>query len=329
MLRGFDVSHHQGAEDWPGMQLAHGISFGFAKGTQREDFRDSRFPENWAAMRVLDARGAYHFAEPDLDPYDDVELFLNYVNPTEPTDLLVLDLERSTLSQEDTSAWAQGWAQRCRSLAPAYVPGIYMGGGYLTNRTGLGLRGPFGWLWYPRYPSSLANRPVWPEFNPPQPLDRLGYTVAWKNTAWGRMPDFWQFSATFPVEGESHDANVFGGTLTQLLDLNKEPPVDINPDQKISLLKPDGKGGMIRNAAGVVLNLDEITLGSAIGLAAAAGHLAPKIANAIAVLSGAVAGVPEAVAAKLAPHPVDLEVLKQAVTEVLTDSGLLGLLPGQ
>src|SRR5262245_7592819 len=159
MLRGFDVSHHQGSEQWGYMRDVFGLSFGFAKGTQREDFRDSRFPDNWAGMANAGlVRGAYHFAEPDLDPTDDVEFFLNYVHPNRPTDLLVLDLEQSGLGQEATSTWAQEWARHARRLAPGYTPGVYMGSGYLTNRTGEELRGPFGWLWYPRYPFALQGR---------------------------------------------------------------------------------------------------------------------------------------------------------------------------
>jgi hypothetical protein len=166
-------------------------------------------------------RIAYSFARPDTDPADDVEAFLTYVNPDKPTDLLVLDLETSTLGQDETSAWAEAWAAECRTLAPAYAPGVYMGSAYLTNRTGQGLRGPFGFLWYPRYPSVWANRAAWPdEFMPPPPKDRDGATVPWADSAWGGLPDLWQFSSTFVSGQGPMDANVFNGSLDDLRGLN-------------------------------------------------------------------------------------------------------------
>lgn len=227
MHRGFDVSHHQGFEDWANMRDRYGLTYGFAKATEGEGFRDSRFRENWSAMKDAGlVRGAYHFARPDADPSDDAAAFLNYVDPTEDTDLLVLDLETSELGQDQTNAWAKGWAAAVRRLAPRYVPGVYMGSGYLTNRTGEGLRSPahFGWLWYPRYPERFARRQTWPElYEPPVPVRYTSagaVRVPWEQSAWGQAPEFWQFSATWPVAGEWHDANLFNGGLAQLRALN-------------------------------------------------------------------------------------------------------------
>jgi GH25 family lysozyme M1 (1,4-beta-N-acetylmuramidase) len=205
------------------LQQAHGISFGACKATEAETFFDPQFSANWADLVELEIpRIAYSFARPDTDPRDDVEAFLTYVDPWLPTDLLCLDLETSTLGQDETSAWAEQWALHCRQLAPGYVPGVYMGSGYLTNRTGQGLRGPFGWLWYPRYPSAFANTANWPdEFLPPPPKDRLGTTVSWANSAWGGLPDLWQFSSTFISGQGSLDANLFNGTLDELRALNQ------------------------------------------------------------------------------------------------------------
>jgi lysozyme len=60
-VHGIDVSHHQGAIDWP--QVAGtGVRFAYLKATEGADFRDSRFRENWAETRLVSMpRGAYHF----------------------------------------------------------------------------------------------------------------------------------------------------------------------------------------------------------------------------------------------------------------------------
>lgn len=222
MPRGFDVSHWQGDIDWAALKTRHGITFGACKATEAEGFFDPKFPSNWDDMADAGlVRIAYSFARPDTDPRDDVEAFLTYVSPAKSTDLLCLDLETSPLAQDETSAWAEQWALHCRALAPGYVPGVYMGSGYLTNRTGEGLRGPFGWLWYPRYPSAFQNATAFPnEFTPRPPLDRDGNTVNWADCAWGGLPDFWQFTDSYTSGQGPLDADVFNGSLHDLITLN-------------------------------------------------------------------------------------------------------------
>jgi lysozyme len=60
-IRGIDVSHHQGAIDWPKV-AADDVAFVYLKATEGGDHRDRRFAENWRASRAagIDA-GAYHF----------------------------------------------------------------------------------------------------------------------------------------------------------------------------------------------------------------------------------------------------------------------------
>jgi lysozyme len=60
-VRGIDVSHHQGAIDWPAVRAA-GVEFAFIKATEGADRVDSRFARNWEAARLAGVtRGAYHF----------------------------------------------------------------------------------------------------------------------------------------------------------------------------------------------------------------------------------------------------------------------------
>jgi lysozyme len=58
---GIDVSHHQGEVDWKRVAEA-GISFAYVKSSEGQNFRDTRFEENWAASAGAGIpRGAYHF----------------------------------------------------------------------------------------------------------------------------------------------------------------------------------------------------------------------------------------------------------------------------
>jgi len=60
-IQGVDVSHHQGAIDWPTL-AADNVAFAYIKATEGADHVDTRFAYNW---READAaglpRGAYHF----------------------------------------------------------------------------------------------------------------------------------------------------------------------------------------------------------------------------------------------------------------------------
>ena len=59
--QGIDVSHHQGAIDWPRLP-AQGVDFAYIKASEGGDHRDTRFAENWAGARAAGIkRGAYHF----------------------------------------------------------------------------------------------------------------------------------------------------------------------------------------------------------------------------------------------------------------------------
>lgn len=60
-IQGIDVSHHQGAIDWPALP-AQGVDFAYIKATEGGDFVDTHFARNWEAARTAGIRrGAYHF----------------------------------------------------------------------------------------------------------------------------------------------------------------------------------------------------------------------------------------------------------------------------
>lgn len=227
LLRGFDVSHWQGSEDWARWVRDYGIRFGAAKATQGETYVDPRFGEHWRGMRAAGlVRIAYDFAQPDADPRNDVAHLLRVVDQAgglDPTDLLVLDLERSTLSGTATSAWACAWADELKRATGGRFAAVLYCGGYMDLKSYRPLRSHFDVWWYPRYPARYDGRVAWPTS-----LDELRLPSP---NVWGGRPQFWQFSQSFPAGGEPHDADVFDGTETQLRTLNPGTrPGAGNPD---------------------------------------------------------------------------------------------------
>jgi lysozyme len=60
-LRGIDVSHYQGAIDWPAV-ARDDVAFAYVKATEGEDGRDARFERNWRGAEHAGVRvGAYHY----------------------------------------------------------------------------------------------------------------------------------------------------------------------------------------------------------------------------------------------------------------------------
>jgi GH25 family lysozyme M1 (1,4-beta-N-acetylmuramidase) len=158
---------------------------------------------------------AYHYGHPANDPEDEADHFLGYaVIPATKldTDLYVLDLETGDgKTQAQVNAWAKAWAARITAVT-GRKPILYCGHAYMENQTGVGLNGPYGAWWYPRYPNAYANTAQWPtQVNPTLPSPN----------AWGGPCDFWQFSSTFPSGQGNLDANVFDGTLAELKAYNQ------------------------------------------------------------------------------------------------------------
>lgn len=61
-VRGIDVSHHQGAIDWPAVASEGWIRFAYVKATEGADWTDPAFARNWRGARGAGLRvGAYHF----------------------------------------------------------------------------------------------------------------------------------------------------------------------------------------------------------------------------------------------------------------------------
>jgi len=201
MLKGFDVSHYQGAVDWAGLKTKYGITWGAAKATEAEGGRDSRFSANWKGMKDAGlVRMAYSYAHPDNNPVDDAQAFLSYVGASGPEDIMVMDMEVNDLKLPllQVRDWLAGWADIV-TKATGRKPFLYAGSGWIQNNTTLGLRSHYAAWWFPRYTTN-----TWP-------TKITGYPTT---NNWGGAPDIWQFSQSFG--GKNMDADVANMTLDDL-----------------------------------------------------------------------------------------------------------------
>lgn len=225
MLRGFDVSHHNGTVDWASLKSRYGITWGAAKATEGTTFKDSQFPANWSKMTAAGlVRMAYHFAHPGGDPAVAARSFLAYVKASgiDPTDIMVMDMESNpnNLPMLQVRDWLAGWADTV-TKETGRKPFLYTGSGYIRNNSTLNLKSHYAAWWYPQYPSAYDGKTVWP-------ASISGYPAS---NNWGGAPDIWQFTQSF---GGSRDANIANMTLADLKTRGiatppPKPPTPVTP----------------------------------------------------------------------------------------------------
>ena len=195
-VRGIDVSHHQGAIDWPAV-AGSGIRFAFIKATEGTDHNDTRFAFNWQASAAVGIqRGAYHYftfcspgraqaahlvrtvppGQPMLPPAVDVEYYGNCANP--PSNEVILR-ELGALLEALTAAYGR-------------KPILYT-----TNEARLRLLGRA----FHEYPMWIRN-----VYAPPWSLGVTGWTF-WQHNDEGELP-----GVRTPV-----DLNVFHGDMEGLV----------------------------------------------------------------------------------------------------------------
>lgn len=90
---GVDVSHHQGAIDWPAV-ASDDIAFAYIKASEGGDFTDARFRENWTGAGEAGLRrGAYHFFTLCRPGAEQAEHFLRTAPPVAAALPPAVDLE--------------------------------------------------------------------------------------------------------------------------------------------------------------------------------------------------------------------------------------------
>ena len=86
-VNGLDVFHGDGPVDWASVAAA-GIEFAYVKASEGVAVTDSRFAQNWKAMKEAGVmRGAYHFFHPASSPEDQAGHFLAVMSDFSEGDL--------------------------------------------------------------------------------------------------------------------------------------------------------------------------------------------------------------------------------------------------
>lgn len=146
MLRGIDVSTHQGTIDWDEVAGA-GLSFAIIKATQGRseataglrNFTDSKFKRNITEAHRIGLRvGVYHYltAQTVGEAMEEAEYFLSVVEPYKPLiDLwAVVDVESKYLPKDKTLLTQIVNTFCSRVTSAGMQPMVYTNPDYLKNR---------------------------------------------------------------------------------------------------------------------------------------------------------------------------------------------------
>lgn len=115
VIRGYDVSHHQGVFDHA-RAAREGFDFCVVKATEGATFKDPNFDENWGTLADVGlARGAYHFGRPGSNSAKaEAEFYLETVELASEHIRPILDLEgfgRESLGPTSLAEWIQDWVE--------------------------------------------------------------------------------------------------------------------------------------------------------------------------------------------------------------------------
>jgi lysozyme len=179
MLRGIDVSHHQGVIDWERVRAA-GVAFAYVKTTDGVTFQDPLWRRNRdRGRRAGLAVGGYHYARPNGSPYDaagEATAFAAALGPYQPGDLPpALDLEEhGDLPPRELVAWAVRFLTRLDDLS-VLPPVLYTGSAFHTEHLASTHELDRWRLWIAHYTSDR------------NPRSWRSWTL-WQHTSKGRVP---------------------------------------------------------------------------------------------------------------------------------------------
>lgn len=134
VIKGIDVSHHQGTIDW-GKVAKAGYRYAILKATEGASYRDPTLVTNahGAAAAGLEV-GAYHFARLSSPPEAQADLFLTATHGLTLDMGLWLDYEdRDTkgTSPKSRTTWAERWVAKVRASQPRV--GWYADQGFIAS----------------------------------------------------------------------------------------------------------------------------------------------------------------------------------------------------
>ena len=202
-ITGIDVSSYQGNVSWSQVKGA-GRQFAFARISDGLNSVDSKFAQNWPAMKAAGVvRGSYQFFRPSQDAGLQAQMVLDKLAAAgglQPGDLPpVLDLESADgLTSSVVVTKAKAWLAKIEStlkVKPIVYTAAFMSGVIGTNFGGYT-------LWVANYEATCPTMPS-----------------GW--TDW----QFWQHSDKGSVAGigGAVDLNYFNGTLPELMALTVAP----------------------------------------------------------------------------------------------------------
>jgi lysozyme len=203
-ISGVDVSSYQGTVSWSKVKGA-GTDFAFARISDGLNSVDSKFAQNWPAMKAAGiVRGSYQYFRPGQDAGLQAQLVIDKLAAAgglQPGDLPpVLDLETADgLASSVVVAKAKAWLAKIEA-ATKVKPIVYTAA-FMSNVIGTSFGGYT--LWVANYGTTCPTMPS-----------------GW--TDW----QFWQHSDSGTVAGISGgvDSDFFNGTLAQLKTLTIAPP---------------------------------------------------------------------------------------------------------
>ena len=208
-VSGLDVFHGDGPVDWTSVAAA-GIEFAYVKASEGVAVTDSRFAQNWKAMKEAGVmRGAYHFFHPASSPEDQAGHFLAVMSDFSEGDLPpALDLEETSQAHDE---WPGIPSDQRIGLVLRWLKKVEDATGM---RTVIYTRK--GWV-KDNLPGAeaLKDHPLWvADFQSPDTPRIPAQWAAWT---------FWQFTetGTVPGVGSKVDLDRFNGASTDLKMLGK------------------------------------------------------------------------------------------------------------
>jgi GH25 family lysozyme M1 (1,4-beta-N-acetylmuramidase) len=184
---GIDVSSFQGTQNWAAL-AAGGLTFAFAKASEGQHSRDTRFSAHMAGILAAGlVPGAYHYGWPTQSPATEAANYIAAVKPYARTGFVhILDLERrsdganySGRTATQIKIWAHAWIGWVQQAFPGQRVGVYtsasdIAAGHLPDNS--------DFLWFPAYPSGGMTYAQAEARTRPAPS--------------GKQPLFWQFTST-------------------------------------------------------------------------------------------------------------------------------------
>lgn len=201
VVYGLDVSKYQG-NLLEKITDFDSIYFVICKATEGLTMRDGTFAANWEMLgRTNVLRGAYHFFISSDDPERQAAFFLQTAMGAGQTDIpLIIDVEAGSLKDSIPADSLQrrllaclSYLERQHGRKPILYTNLSFANVYLRNEVFAAFP-----LWLAEY--SGKPKPVLP--------------VAWQKTG----HTFWQKSASYVIDAETTDYDVFNGSGAELLE---------------------------------------------------------------------------------------------------------------